>query len=166
MVFMSKTKQGQRTLIGFDFGKKYIGVAVGQEITHSATPLGSIKAKDGIPHWQSLKNYINEWRPDAIIVGLPLNMDGSEQQLTRDARKFGNRVGSQCNIQVIFQDERLTTADAKEQLFAQGGYRNLKKDNIDAMSAVLIIESYFENHFKKHSDNQSGSLHNKNDSLK
>ena len=138
-------KQTARTLIGFDFGKKYIGVAVGQELTGSATPLGSIKAKDGIPNWDNLKQYINEWQPNAVVVGLPLNMDGSEQQLTRDARKFGNRVSSQCNIQVIFQDERLTTADAKERLFAEGGYRNLKKDNIDALSAVLIIESYFEN---------------------
>jgi len=138
-------KQTARTLIGFDFGKKYIGVAVGQELTGSATPLGSIKAKDGIPNWDNVKQYINEWQPNAVVVGLPLNMDGSEQQLTRDARKFGNRVSSQCNIQVIFQDERLTTADAKERLFAEGGYRNLKKDNIDALSAVLIIESYFEN---------------------
>jgi putative pre-16S rRNA nuclease len=141
----TKKAQGQRTLIGFDFGKKYIGVAVGQEITGSATPLGSIKAKDGIPNWDSLNSYIKEWQPDLIVVGLPLNMDGSEQQLTRDARKFGNRVSSQCATQVVFQDERLTTADAKEQLFAQGGYRNLKKDHIDAYSAVLIIESFFEN---------------------
>jgi len=144
---MAKKNPSKRTLLGFDFGKKYIGVAIGQEITNSATPLGSIKAKDGIPNWDTLKAYVNEWQPDAIIVGLPLNMDGSEQQLTRDARKFGNRVSSQCGVQVIFQDERLTTADAKEQLFSQGGYRNLKKDNIDALSAVLIIESYFETQF-------------------
>ena len=137
-------KQRQKTVIGFDFGKKYIGVAVGQEITGSATPLGSISAKDGIPNWKTLTRYVDEWQPDLIIVGLPLNMDGSEQQLTRDARKFGNRVSARCSIQVLFQDERLTTADAKAQLFSQGGYRNLKKDNIDAMSAVLIIESYFE----------------------
>jgi putative Holliday junction resolvase len=141
------TTNNSKTLLGFDFGKKYIGVAVGQQLTGSATPLGSIKAKDGIPNWDNLKQYVNEWQPDIIVVGLPLNMDGSEQQLTHDARKFGNRVSNECNIQVVFQDERLTTADAKERLFAQGGYRNLKKDNIDALSAVLIIESYFENNF-------------------
>jgi len=145
------TKNNAKTLLGFDFGKKYIGVAVGQQLTGSATPLGSIKAKDGIPNWDDLKYYVNEWQPDIIVVGLPLNMDGSEQQLTHDARKFGNRVSNQCNIQVVFQDERLTTADAKERLFAQGGYRNLKKDNIDALSAVLIIESYFENSYSENS---------------
>ncbi len=133
-----------RTLIGFDFGKKYIGVAVGQEMTGNATALGSIKAKDGIPNWPSLEGYVKEWQPDLIIVGLPLNMDGSEQQLTLDAKKFGNRVSGRLGVKVAFQDERLTTADAKEQLFARGGYRNLKKDNIDAESAKLILESYFE----------------------
>jgi putative Holliday junction resolvase len=135
---------GQRTIIGFDFGKKYIGVAVGQEITGSASPLGSIKANDGIPNWDSLTTYLKEWQPDLIVVGLPLNMDGTEQQLTKDARKFGNRINGRFGIKVEFQDERLTTADAKEQLFTRGGYKNLKKDNIDAESARLIIESFFE----------------------
>jgi len=135
---------GQRTVIGFDFGKKYIGVAVGQEMTGSASPLGSIKANDGIPNWDSLANYLKEWQPDFIIVGLPLNMDGSEQQLTLDAKKFGQRIAGRFGLKVEFQDERLTTADAKEQLFSRGGYKNLKKDNIDAESARLIIESFFE----------------------
>lgn len=146
---MTKTKntEGQRTIIGFDFGKKYIGVAVGQEMTGSATPLGSIKANDGIPHWDNLAKYLTEWQPDLIVVGLPLNMDGSEQQLTLDARKFGNRIAGRFGLKVAFQDERLTTADAKEQLFSRGGYKNLKKDNIDAESARLIIESYFEHQY-------------------
>ncbi len=145
----TKTKSpiGQRTVIGFDFGKKYIGVAVGQEMTGSATPLGSVKATDGIPHWDNLAKYLKEWQPDFIVVGLPLNMDGSEQQLTLDAKKFGNRIHGRFGIQVEFQDERLTTADAKEQLFARGGFKNLKKDNIDAESARLIIESYFEQQY-------------------
>jgi putative Holliday junction resolvase len=148
---MSKkiTKEiGQRTIIGFDFGKKYIGVAVGQEITGSASPLGSVKATDGIPNWDSLTSYLTQWQPDFIVVGLPLNMDGSEQQLTKDARKFGNRLAGRFGLTVEFQDERLTTADAKEQLFSRGGYKNLKKDNIDAESARLIIESFFEQSYQ------------------
>jgi len=144
----SNKEIGQRTVIGFDFGKKYIGVAVGQEITGSASPLGSIKANDGIPHWDSLNSYLKEWQPDLIVVGLPLNMDGSEQQLTKDAKKFGNRISGRFGVKVEFQDERLTTADAKEQLFSRGGYKNLKKDNIDAESARLIIESFFEQSYQ------------------
>lgn len=138
---------GQRTVLGFDFGKKFIGVAVGQEITATASALGSVKAKDGIPNWDHIANYINEWQPDIIVVGLPLNMDGSEQQLTLDAKKFGKRIHGRFGKPVEFQDERLTTASAKESLYSQGGYRNLKKDNIDAMSAQLILESFFENQY-------------------
>ncbi len=138
---------GQRTLIGFDFGKRYIGVAVGQELTGSASPLGSINAKDGIPNWPDLERFVKEWQPHLIVVGLPLNMDGTEQQLTLDAKKFGHRVQGRLGIEVAFQDERLTTADAKEQLFSRGGYKNLKKDNIDAESARLIVESYFEQQY-------------------
>jgi putative Holliday junction resolvase len=141
-------KIGQRTILGFDFGKKYIGVAIGQEITGSASPLGSVKATDGIPHWDTLSNFITQWQPDFIVVGLPLNMDGTEQQLTKDAKKFGNRIAGRFGLKVEFQDERLTTADAKEQLFSRGGYKNLKKDNIDAESAKLIIESYFEQQYQ------------------
>jgi len=147
---MAKTAKniGERTVLGFDFGKKFIGVAVGQEITGSATPLGSIKAKDGIPNQEQLIKFFEQWQPDFIVVGLPLNMDGSTQEVTFAAKKFGNRLANQFKLMVEFQDERLTTADAKEQLFSQGGYRNLSKDNIDAESARLIIESFFESQYQ------------------
>ena len=138
------TQTGQRTLLGFDFGKKSIGCAIGQEITGTASPLPALRAKDGIPSWQDIEKILKEWQPQLVVVGLPLNMDGSEQQLTKDARKFGNRIHGRFGVQVAFQDERLTTADAKEQLFAAGGYRNLTKGNVDSQSAVLIVESYFE----------------------
>jgi len=144
---MSKKEVGQRTVLGFDFGMKYIGIAVGQEITGSANPVGSIKAKDGIPDWSNIEKYITEWQPDLLVIGLPYNMDGSVQHLTHAAKKFGNRLHAKFKVPIEFQDERLTTADAREQLFSQGGYRNLKKDNIDAMSAKLIIESFFENQY-------------------
>lgn len=140
---------GQRTVIGFDFGKRYIGVAIGQELTGSASPLGSVKANNGIPHWPDIEKYLKEWQPHLIVVGLPLNMDGTEQQLTLDAKKFGNRIFGRFGIPIAFQDERLTTADAKQQLFSRGGYKNLKKDNIDSESARLIIESYFEQQFSE-----------------
>ncbi len=146
MVSQSKNT-GQRSILGFDFGMKYIGVAIGQELTGTASALGSIKANDGIPNWDNISQYLNEWQPDLVVVGLPLNMDGSEQPMTKSAKKFGNRIHGRFGIEVAFQDERLTTADAKAQLFQQGGYKNLKKDNIDAQSAIIIIESYFENNY-------------------
>ncbi|QQX79099.1 Holliday junction resolvase RuvX [Shewanella sp. KX20019] len=136
-----------RTVLGFDYGTKSIGIAIGQELTASARPLMSIKAVDGIPKWEEIGNIITEWQPDLIVVGLPLNMDGTEQEITLRAKKFGNRLNGRFGIAVVTQDERLTTADAKARLFEMGGYKALTKGQVDAMSAVLIIESYFENQY-------------------
>ncbi|WP_110458534.1 Holliday junction resolvase RuvX [Shewanella algidipiscicola] len=133
------------TVLGFDFGTKSIGVAIGQQITGSATPLTSIKANDGIPKWEEIGALIEEWKPDIIVVGLPLNMDGSEQEMTQRARKFANRISGRFGVKTATQDERLTTADAKARLFEMGGFKALSKGQVDSMSAVLIIESYLEN---------------------
>ncbi|WOT06063.1 Holliday junction resolvase RuvX [Shewanella youngdeokensis] len=136
-----------QTVLGFDYGTKSIGVAIGQELTASARPLMSLKAVDGIPKWEEIGNLITEWKPDLIVVGLPLNMDGTEQDITLRAKKFGNRLNGRFGVKVATQDERLTTADAKARLFEMGGYKALTKGQVDAMSAVLIVESYFENQF-------------------
>ncbi|MGI2854200.1 Holliday junction resolvase RuvX [Shewanella algae] len=136
-----------KTVLGFDFGTKSIGIAIGQQLTGSASPLTSIKAVDGIPDWQQIAALIEEWQPDLVVVGLPLNMDGTEQEMTQRARKFANRIAGRFGVKVVTQDERLTTADAKARLFELGGFKALTKGQIDAVSAVLIIESYFENQY-------------------
>ncbi|ACJ30292.1 Holliday junction resolvase, putative [Shewanella piezotolerans WP3] len=136
-----------KTVLGFDYGTKSIGIAIGQQLTASARPLLSIKAVDGIPKWEEIGAIITEWKPDLIVVGLPLNMDGTEQDITLRAKKFGNRLNGRFGVKVVTQDERLTTADAKARLFEMGGYKALTKGQVDAMSAVLIIESYFENQY-------------------
>jgi putative Holliday junction resolvase len=140
---MSKAK-GNRTVLGFDFGTGSIGVAVGQEQTHTASPLAALKARDGIPDWDKVKRLIDEWQPDLLIIGLPLNMDGTEQEITSRAKKFAGRLHGRFGTPFDMQDERLTTADAKQRLFEFGGYQALQKDKIDSVSAVLILESYFE----------------------
>ncbi|GIU48210.1 Holliday junction resolvase RuvX [Shewanella sp. 10N.261.52.F9] len=138
---------GDKSVLGFDYGTKSIGIAIGQELTASARPLLSIKAVDGIPKWEEIGALIEEWKPDLVVVGLPLNMDGTEQEMTQRARKFANRLSGRFGVKVATQDERLTTADAKARLFEMGGYKALTKGQVDAMSAVLIVESYFENQY-------------------
>ena len=133
------------TVLGFDYGTKSIGVAIGQSLTGSANPIGSIKATDGIPKWEEIGMLIEEWQPNIVVVGLPLNMDGTEQEITQRAKKFANRINGRFGVKIATQDERLTTADAKARLFEHGGYKALTKGQVDAMSAVLIIESFFEN---------------------
>ncbi|MFC0446470.1 Holliday junction resolvase RuvX [Pseudidiomarina halophila] len=129
-------------LLGFDFGTHNIGVAVGQTITGTASPLAALKAKDGQPDWQRVEAILKEWQPQTLVVGLPLNMDGTEQPLTELARKFANRLHGRFGLPVELQDERLTTVAAKEELFARGGFRQLSKDKIDSAAAQLILEDY------------------------
>ena len=139
--------QGQRTVMGFDFGTKSIGIAIGQELTGSASSLKAVKAQDGIPNWDHIAVQVAEWQPDLMVVGLPLNMDGTSQEVTFKAKKFANRLHNHYGIPVQTQDERLTTADAKARLFESGGYKNLGKGNVDNMSAVIILESFFESSY-------------------
>ncbi len=138
---------GSRSLMGFDFGTRSIGIATGQEVTGTASPLTSLKANEGIPDWVQLEKLLKEWQPDLLIVGLPLNMDGTEQEMTVRARKFGQRLHGRFGFQVEFKDERLTTTDAKARLFEQGGYKALGKSRVDAVSAQLILESWMESHY-------------------
>lgn len=133
-----------RTLLGFDFGLKSIGVAVGQELTATARPLTALKANHGVPDWGRIETLLKEWQPALLVVGLPLNMDGTEQDISRRARKFANRLHGRFGLAVELQDERLTTTDARARLFEAGGYKALGKDAVDAVSAQLILESWME----------------------
>lgn len=132
------------TLLAFDFGTKSIGVAVGQRITGTARPLTAIKAQDGTPDWNIIEKILKEWQPDEVVVGLPLNMDGTEQPLTARARKFANRLHGRFGVKVALQDERLSTVEARAGLFEHGGFRALNKGSIDSASAVIILESWFD----------------------
>lgn len=133
-----------RTILCFDYGTKSIGVAVGSELTGSATLLAALKAKDGIPDWQHIERLIQEWQPQLLLVGLPLNMDGSEQEFTARTRKFANRLHGRFGLPIAYHDERLSTADARSRLFTEGGYRNLSKDKVDSLSAQIIFEGWYE----------------------
>lgn len=134
------------SIIAFDYGTRSIGVAVGQAVTGTANPLAALKAQDGIPNWQHIEALLKEWQPQVCVVGLPLNMDGTEQPITARARKFANRLHGRFGVQVELQDERLTTVSAKEYLFADGGYKRLAKDAVDSASACLILQDYLRQH--------------------
>ena len=111
-----------------------------------AQSLPAFKAQDGIPDWDAIGNVIKEWQPVRLVVGLPLNMDGTEQELTLRAKKFANRLNGRFNLPVELQDERLTTTEARSEIFSRGGYRALNKSKVDGISACLILESWFEQH--------------------
>jgi len=131
-----------KTVLGFDFGMKRIGVAVGQTVTQTATPLPLLKAQDGAPKWQEVKKIIDEWQPQVLIVGLPVHMDGTEQLLTKAANRFGNRLNGRFNIAVEWVDERLTSYEAESLVDEFDLKLNDEAMNIDSLSAKLIVEQW------------------------
>ncbi|HET7674976.1 MAG TPA: Holliday junction resolvase RuvX [Gammaproteobacteria bacterium] len=132
------------TALGFDFGLKRIGVAVGQTVTGSAADAGAIDARDGEPEWRAIERLAAEWRPQAIAVGIPYNADGSAQPLTARAENFARELESRLNVPVFRIDERLSSHAAEAELKAerQAGRRRLRKTDIDSRAARLILESW------------------------
>lgn len=135
-----------RLLLGFDYGTKQIGVAVGQVITGQARELCTLKAQDGIPDWAQVEKLIKEWKPDAIVVGLPLNMDGTPSDMSARAQKFANRLHGRYNLPVHTHDERLTTYAAKGERLAQGQRDGYRERPVDALAAALLLEGWLEAH--------------------
>lgn len=132
-----------RTLLGFDFGTRRIGVAVGQEVTGTARPLTTLQSPNGAVDWPAISALIEEWRPDALVVGIPLHMDGTEQEMTRAARRFGNRLNGRYNLPVFTVDERLTSDEA-ERLLRDTGRGSGEKGAVDAVAAQLILQAWLE----------------------
>lgn len=130
--------------IGFDFGYKRIGVAVGQRFTCSASPLPTLDAKQGIPAWDTVQKVITQWQPEALIVGLPTCINDNELYTTEAARRFAKQLEKRFALPVHLVDERLSTVEAREQVFAQGGYRKLKKTEIDGIAACVILEQWLQ----------------------
>lgn len=130
-------------IMAFDFGMKRIGVAIGQTVTQSAQPLQTIPAKAGIPDWPLLDKLIKKWLPDLLLVGIPLNMDGTPQPITESATLFAESLHARYDLPIEKMDERLTTKDARERLFQQGGYKALQSGIVDQIAAQLILQNWF-----------------------
>ncbi|ENV68683.1 Holliday junction resolvase RuvX [Acinetobacter towneri] len=139
---MLETTQAQ-TIMAFDFGTQKMGMAVGQALIESATPLALFPMKDGIPQWENLLKIIKQHQPQLFLVGLPLNMDDSESELSTRARKFARRLRHQSNINTLMVDERLTTREARDELDHYQAQGRGKKLAADSLAAALLIESWY-----------------------
>lgn len=136
-------------LMGFDFGTQRIGIATGQRITCSANPLDPIKARDGIPNWEQLQRIVEQWQPDAFVVGLPLNMDGSESDMSLRASKFARRLEGRFHKPAALHDERLSSFEAKGMVMEHSRERNFGQYSVDGLAAKLILESWMASHPKE-----------------
>ena len=127
------------TLLAFDYGHRRIGVAVGQSLTGTATPLETLVARRSGPDWEGLARLVDRWEPRAMVVGLPLNMDGSEQHTTRLARRFGRQLAERFEVPVHLVDERLSTREARSRLASAGR----SAAGADPVAAQVILEGWF-----------------------
>ena len=120
-------------VMAFDYGTTKIGVAVGQKITGTATAVTVVRARDGIPDWPVIDQLVNEWKPTLFVIGLPINMDGSESDMSEAATRFSRRLHGRYGIGIELMDERLSTFEARE--FGS-------PEQLDAIAAKLILESW------------------------
>ncbi len=130
------------TALAFDFGTRSIGLAFGQSLIGSARELPPLPAKDGKPEWDRVQKLIDEWRPQYLLVGLPLNMDGSESEFGARARKFGQRLHGRTGLPVEYVDERLSTRAAKEEAFDRGHRGNYAANPVDSIAARIFLEDW------------------------
>lgn len=130
--------------LGFDFGFKRIGMAVGQTLTKSASPLPTIEAKLGVPNWNLIEALLKQWKPLALVVGLPTTLDDQVLYTTSASRGFARQLKKRFALPVHLVDERLTTVEARAHLFDRGGYRKIKKSEIDSIAACIILEQWLQ----------------------
>lgn len=129
-------------LIAFDFGLRQIGVATGNALSSVASELTTISAKEGKPDWDEVEKLLKEWKPDLCLVGLPLNMDGTESELSGRARKFARQIEGRFNLTIEMVDERLSSFEAKELAKAGGHKGDYKAAPIDALAARILVEQW------------------------
>ncbi len=125
--------------MSIDFGTQKIGVAVGQTITRTSTPLEVIKYKTQDYLWRSLEDIISEWKPELILIGYPINMDGSESEMSKKSNNFRVIVEKRFNVKTELIDERLSSFQAKD-------LQNKDGSNIDSLAAKIILDSWMEHH--------------------
>ena len=133
-------------LLAFDYGLNNIGVASGQTESGITTTHPPLKAREGIPDWDQVAALLEDWRPGLVLVGLPLNMDGSESELSKRARKFARRLEGRFGLKTELVDERLSSFEAKGEVMARGGsrgrFQDFGKHPVDGIAARIILETY------------------------
>ena len=132
----------ENIFLAFDYGTKNIGVAVGQEITRSASTLSPLRSKNLILPWEKIDELVENWKPQALIVGVPYTIDNKELKVTSLAQNFIEQLKKRYNLPVYDAEERLTTKAARAEIFERGGYRALQNISIDSEAAKIILEEW------------------------
>jgi len=133
-------------ILSFDFGKRRIGIAVGQSATRTATSLETVSHRQA-PDWATIDHLVKEWQPALFVVGLPLDLASEETEMSRAARRFGQTLSERYGRSCVFADERLSSRAAEgrfREMRASGGLRRKDADKLDAMAAQIILENWLQ----------------------
>ena len=141
---VAPSKVSGHTILAFDFGARWIGVAVGDTETRLASPLGMFEAESRISRIAEVETLVREWRPERLLVGLPLAMDGGEHDMTRRARRFARQLEARFRLPVDLADERLSSAAAEATLRETGRGARRHKHLAHALAARIILQSYLD----------------------
>ncbi len=137
------------TVLGFDYGARRIGVAVGNRISGSARALEVVGNGANGPDWPRIAVLLREWRPDAVLVGLPLTLESGEQGNSRAARAFAAELHTRHALPVVMVDERLSSHEAAARFAARrasGSARRKHAATLDAVAAEVIVEQWLRDH--------------------
>jgi putative Holliday junction resolvase len=131
-------------IIGLDIGDKRIGVAISDHMGWTAQGLETIENTGKNAVHAKLQRIIDEYKPDKIIIGLPLNMNGSEGYRAELVKKFGEDIKTFYPGEIIYWDERLTTVSAHRAMIDGGVRRKKRKQKVDQIAAILILQNYLD----------------------
>lgn len=134
-------KPAQR-ILAFDYGLRQIGVAVGNGVLGTTQTLPILRARDGKPDWEEVGRLVAEWQPDLLIIGDPLNMDGSVSEFALRARRFARRLEGRLGVKAVMMDERLSSFEVKTQQREQGHRGDYRSEPIDSLAAELILQDW------------------------
>jgi len=140
------TLNADKRYLAFDYGEKRIGVAIGNSLSHTATPLVSVTNSSGTPDWQKIDELVATWEPMGLIVGDPLTEDGGTAEITRQARGFAKRLGKRYHIPVFLIDERYSSISASGIISNQrksGLRRRTQRGDLDKVAAAILMERWF-----------------------
>ena len=136
--------QNITNVFGFDYGKKRIGTATGLTITGSATPNKTINQVDGNPDWKAIETELEQWRPQALIVGMPYHTDGSENDMTRLVKHFCYELEKRFKLPVFEVNEALSSSEAEAILKEKMKINQHNKHEIDRMAAAIIVQRWLD----------------------
>ena len=141
---VAPSKVSGHTVLAFDFGIRWIGVAVGDTETGLASPLGMFEAGGGGRRLAEVESLVREWKPGRLLVGLPLALDGGEHEMTRRARRFARQLEARFRLPVDLADERLSSVAAESTLREIGRGGRKHKQAVHALAAKIILQSYLD----------------------